>query len=65
MTDFKIGDKVKVVRDTGFYGPSIGNTGYVVSVINGYPKIKFDNPEIYIEDIGGYCTVEPDLLVII
>lgn len=67
MTDYnyKKGDRVKVVKYGGLYAPDEGNTGTVVSTINDYPKIKFDNQEVLIEDLNGLCTVDPLVLELI
>lgn len=60
--NLKTGDNVQVIRWGGLYSPEMGNEGTIVSMINDYPKIKFKNPEPMVEDINGYCTVDPIIL---
>jgi len=55
----KIGDRIEVVIQASYMDPEVGSQGTIVSMINEYPKIKFDEPQVYVEDLGGLVTVDP------
>ncbi len=56
--EIKIGDRVEVIYQSDYMFPEVGSKGTVISLINGYPKIKFDEPNPYIEDLQGLITVD-------
>lgn len=57
--EFKIGDRVKVIHQSDYMFPEVGEQGVIVSMINEYPKIKFDNEQAYAQDLNGLVTVDP------
>jgi len=59
--EFKIGDRVEVVSQSDYMYPEVGEQGIIVSMINEYPKIKFDNENVlpYCQDLNGLITVDP------
>ena len=56
--ELKIGDRVEVIYQSDYMFPDVGEQGEVVSTINDYPKIKFDNPHPMAEDLQGLVTVD-------
>lgn len=56
--EIKIGDRVEVVHQSDYMFPDVGERGTVISTINGYPKIKFDNAQPMVEDLQGLVTVD-------
>jgi hypothetical protein len=57
--ELKIGDRIEVIIQASYMDPEVGEQGTIVAMINDYPKIKFDNPQVYVEDLGGLATVDP------
>ena len=57
--EFKIGDKVEVIHQSDYMFPEVGEQGVIVNMINEYPKIKFDNEQVYAQDLNGLVTVDP------
>jgi hypothetical protein len=57
--EFKIGDRIEVVIQNHYMDPEVGARGIIVSMNNEYPKVKFDESQIYAEDLGGLVTVDP------
>ena len=55
----RIDDTIETVLPDYFTGIGVGERGKVVSIISGYPKIKFDNEFPIAEDLNGLVTVDP------
>jgi hypothetical protein len=57
--ELKIGDRIEVIYQSDYMFPDVGEQGVIVSMINEYPKIKFDNSQPMVEDLQGLVTVDP------
>jgi hypothetical protein len=60
--EFKIGDRIEVIHQSDYMFPDVGEQGVIVSMINDYPKIKFDREQVYsqdLKDLNGLVTVDP------
>ena len=57
--EVKIGDRIEVIIQDHYMEPEVGAQGIIVSMNNEYPRVKFDESQIYAEDLGGLVTVDP------
>lgn len=48
--EIKVGDRVEVTYQDTHVDPKVGERGKVVSLMNGYPRIKLDARQDYHED---------------
>jgi len=55
---FKVGDYVEVIYQHSFREPKLGERGIVVSIIDDYVKIKFNNKQPLLEDLNGLCILD-------
>ena len=64
-TEIKIGDCVEVTYQDTHVDPKVGERGKVVSLMNGYPRIKLDSRQGYHEELKHLPTLDPLSLKII
>lgn len=63
--EIKVGDRVEVTYQDTHVDPKVGERGKVVSLINGYPRIKLDARQDYHEEPKELPILDPLSLKII
>jgi hypothetical protein len=64
-TEIKVGDWVEVTYQDTHVDPKVGERGKVVSLMNGYPRIKLDSSQGYHEELKHLPILDPLSLKII
>jgi len=63
--EIKVGDRVEVTYQDTYADPKVGERGKVVSLMNGYPRIKLDGRQGYHEELKDLPILDPLSLKII
>jgi len=65
IEEIKVGDRVEVTYQDTHADPKVGERGKVVSLMNGYPRIKLDVRQGYHEELKDLPILDPLSLKII